>query len=323
MHVSDCVTATQSVGIVGARGYVGAELLRYVHQHPSLWLSGAWSRSYAGTAVQLSDGRELGVSYETPTPDAIARCAPDVLFLALPNGHSGEYVRAACASSTPPRLIVDLSADHRFDDSWCYGLSEHRGDGLSRAALVSNPGCYATAVQLALRPVIDMCAGMPHAFGVSGYSGAGSTPSDRNNPELLRDSVVPYGLVGHVHEREISYQLGMPVRFMPSVAAFFRGIVVTLSIELCEPVSLEQIEERFVRLYANQPCIDVVGRATPALRDVVNTPRAAIGGLCVSEDGVRASAVCVIDNLCKGAASQAIQNTNLALGLPETMGLYG
>ena len=129
-------------------------------------------------------------------------------------------------------VIVDLSADHRFDDAWYYGLPELTRHAIAANARISNPGCYATAMQLAIAPLTDQLAGPPQCFGVSGYSGAGTTPSDKNNPDKLRDNLMPYALVDHVHEREVSRQLGMPVEFMPHVAPHFRGITMTVNLWL-------------------------------------------------------------------------------------------
>ena len=121
-------------------------------------------------------------------------------------------------------MIVDLSADYRFDPTLVLrpaGTHARRATPASAASAI--PGCYATAMQLAIAPMRDVLDGPVQCFGVSGYSGAGTTPSDKNDPDKLRDNLMPYALAGHVHEREVSAQLGHPVEFMPHVAPHFRG----------------------------------------------------------------------------------------------------
>ena len=105
-------------------------------------------------------------------------------------------------------VVVDLSADFRFNEGWYYGLPELTRGGYAGQKRISNPGCYATAMQLAITPLLDRLAGPPQCFGVSGYSGAGTTPSDKNNTELLHDNLMPYALADHMHEREVSRHLG-------------------------------------------------------------------------------------------------------------------
>ncbi len=108
----------------------------------------------------------------------------------------------------PACVILDLSADYRFDPGWTYGLPERFRDQIRTSKLIANPGCYATGSQLGLLPLKDRLASPPVIFGVSGFSGAGKTPSPRNDPEMLRDNLMPYALSGHVHEQEISLPAG-------------------------------------------------------------------------------------------------------------------
>src|SRR5690606_15855528 len=152
----------------------------------------------------------------------------------------------------------DLSADYRFSDDWYYGLPELTRDRYRGQKRISNPGCYATAMQLAIAPLLDQLAGPPQCFGVSGYSGAGSTPSDKNDPDKLRDNLMPYALVDHLHEREVSRQLGVPVEFMPHVAPHFRGITMTVNLWLNEPVKLDAVRERYRRRYAGERLVRVL-----------------------------------------------------------------
>jgi N-acetyl-gamma-glutamyl-phosphate reductase len=300
------------VGVVGARGHTGAELVRLVKDHPSLELVFAGSRELAGQSVPGHDD----LIFEPIAPDDLASRAVDVVILALPDGAGEPYVRAIDDRT----VIVDISADHRFDDSWPYGLPELFREKLKGANRIANPGCYATATQLALAPMLDAVSGVPAVFGVSGYSGAGTTPGPRNDPDRLRDNLLPYKLVGHNHERETVRQLGIPVRFMPHVHPAFRGLLVTAHIPLGSAMGRDEVEARFVAAYDDEPLVEI--RDTiPELRDGAGSRGVAIGGFETSADGLNAVVVAVEDNLLKGAAVQAIQNVNLALGLPEFEGL--
>jgi N-acetyl-gamma-glutamyl-phosphate reductase common form len=306
---------THSIGLIGARGHVGRELLQFLPGHPALALAYASSRELAGQAVDalvpgLGSGR-----FEDLDAAACAERAADVVILALPNGLSAPYV-AAIEAVRPDALLVDLSADHRFDPAWAYGLPEHFRDRLRGARRVSVPGCFATAMHLALRPALPFLDGEPRCFGVSGYSGAGTTPSPRNDPARLADNLMPYNLTGHVHEREVSLHLGAPVRFLPHVAAFFRGLSITASVTLRPGVSLAELRQAFRDAYAGEPLVTLTDHP-PEIRDVVGTPRALVGGLTQSADGRHLAVVSVLDNLLKGAASQAMQSLHLALGMDE------
>lgn len=308
-----------TVGIVGARGYVGAEFIALIARHPRLRLAYAASRSQAGQPVPVgagSGGDASDLRFVDAGPDEIGRLNADAVVLAVPDGATAEYVDALGDA-----VILDLSADHRFDDAWAYGLSEHHAAAIAASKRIANPGCYATAVQLALRPLLDLIEGTPHAFGVSGYSGAGTTPSPRNDPEQLAGGVTPYKLVNHTHEREVSRHLGTPVRFSPHVAPYFRGITVTVQARLREPSTPDALTRRFVDAYGQSTLIRVLGERTPRVQDIGNDPGAEIGGITLGPDNRDLAVVCTLDNLLKGAASQAIQNLNLAFGLPSEFGL--
>lgn len=294
------------VGIVGARGYVGTELARLVERHDSIDL-----------ALSVSQRDGLG-------PDDVAKTKLDAYVLALPNGATAAYVDAI-AHARPDAAIVDVSADHRFDDAWVYGLLPSRRDRVRGARRISNPGCYATATQLATAPLVPLAAGPISAFGVSGYSGAGTTPSPRNDPEVLRDNLLPYALVDHVHEREVTRHLAHPVFFVPHVAPFFRGITVTVTVPLAPsddgPLpTVDALLARYRTAYAGEPLVTVTAEA-PVVRDIAGKHGVCIGGLSVSRDGRHAVVVATIDNLLGGAATQAIRNLNLALGLSELAGV--
>jgi N-acetyl-gamma-glutamyl-phosphate reductase / acetylglutamate kinase len=235
------------VGLLGARGYVGRELVRLIGQHPDLQVTCASSRAFKGQdvleALGVTDAAEAvtpGLKMSDVGPEQIRKgLAPevDVWVLALPNGLCAEHAAAIehhatvnlKKSKNDIPLLVDLSADMRFvsrdsleaANGWVYGMPERPGarDKIKNARKIANPGCYATGAQMALLPLLtqysEMQAGLnqpvlswspnhkPHVFGVSGYSGAGTTPSDKNDPDRLRDNLLPYSLVGHIHERNL------------------------------------------------------------------------------------------------------------------------
>ncbi len=310
---------TARVGLVGARGHVGTELLQLLAGHDGLTVAFASSRQKQGQALRDVDARLPDIAYSLVEPGDIAAHPCDAYVLALPNGLAAPFVRAIDAAQ-PGAVVLDLSADHRFDDGWAYGLPEHHRDALRGATRIANPGCYATALQLALSPLVPHLDGPAHGFGVSGYSGAGTTKSDKNDPERLRDNFIAYTLTGHVHEREVSRHLTHPVRFLPSVAGYFRGIHMVCAARLAAPTDTDTVTGWLRAAYDAEPFVDVTG-APPEVKDVRDTPRAAVGGVSVGQDGRDVAVVSCLDNLLKGAASQAVQNLNLALGLDETRGL--
>ncbi|HEU4915219.1 MAG TPA: N-acetyl-gamma-glutamyl-phosphate reductase [Acidimicrobiia bacterium] len=303
-----------AVGVVGARGHTGAELVRLIGAHPSLDLVFAGSREMAGEEVPGQDG----LRFESMEPDLLAGREADVVVLALPDGAGDAYL----AVVGPGTVVVDISADHRFDDAWVYGLPELFREKLRGASRIANPGCYATAAQIALAPLVDVVDGVPAVFGVSGYSGAGTTPGPRNDPELLADNLIPYKLVGHNHEREAVRYLGIPVRFMPHVHPAFRGLLVTAHVPLAEAITVDRLTARFTEAYGEEPLIQIK-EEIPELREGAGHRGVILGGFETSADGRNAVIVAAEDNLLKGAAVQAVQNINLALGLPEFEGLIG
>ncbi len=313
------------LGIVGARGHTGAELIRLVAGHPRFDLAFVSSRELDGQRVaDHVDAWRGELRYSAPAHEDLPGQGAEAVVLALPNGKSAACLAAFDAAGADPGfeqpVIVDLSADHRFDDDWYYGLPElTRGDYRGQRR-ISNPGCYATAMQLAIAPMLDALDGAVQCFGVSGYSGAGSTPSDRNDPDKLRDNLMPYALTGHVHEREVSHRLGHAIEFMPHVAPHFRGITVTANLHLARPFALEEVVARYRERYAGEPLVRVVDEA-PWVSRIAGAQHVEIGGFALSEDGRRLVAVATEDNLLKGAATQALQNLNLAFGLPEFTGI--
>jgi len=309
-------TSNKRIGIVGARGYTGAELIRLIAAHPTLELAYVSSRELNGQRVQDNvDGYQGDLRYSSPTAEELPALDADVVVLALPNGKASAYVRAFDAAGKDP-VIVDLSADYRFDNSWYYGLPELTREKWRGEKRISNPGCYATAIQLSVAPLKDLLAAPPVCFGVSGYSGAGTTPSDKNNPEKLRDNLMPYSLTGHMHEKETSWHLGIPVEFMPHVAPHFRGLTVTTNLYLSRALKREDILARFQQAYAGEKLVRVLDEA-PWVSQVAGKHHAEVGGFTLSADGKRVVVVATLDNLLKGAATQAIQNINRAIGVDE------
>lgn len=307
------------VGIVGARGYVGEELMRLLAAHPHFHLAWVASRERAGQRVaDHVPGMPADLHYVASTPDGLPLLDGEAVVLALPNGRASEYV-AAIEREAPSTVLVDLSADYRFDPAWHYGLPELSGRG-PRARRISNPGCYATAMQLSIAPMLDRLEGAVQCFGVSGYSGAGTSPSPKNDPVLLRDNLMPYALTGHVHEREVTRQLGHPVEFMPHVAPHFRGLTVTSNLHLSAPATLDEVQARYAARYDGEPLVRVVEDA-PWVSRIAGRHHAEVGGFALSADGRRLVVVATLDNLLKGAATQALQNLNLAFGIDETAGI--
>lgn len=311
---------TWSVGLIGARGHVGAELIRLLAGHPNFRLSYVSSREWRGESLREHFPMiDSGLLFEELDPAAVGSRAADAVVLALPNGKAAPYV-AAIDAKQPASVVIDLSADYRFDAQWYYGLPElnrARHPGQTR---ISNPGCYATAMQLAVAPMLGDIEGPVQCFGVSGYSGAGTTPSDKNDTDKLRDNLMPYALTGHIHEREATRQLTHAIEFMPHVAAHFRGLTITANLHLTRPFTVDEVRQRYRQRYAGEPLVRVIDPA-PWVSAIAGRHHVEIGGFTLAEDGRRLVVVATEDNLLKGAATQALQNLNLAFGLPETQGI--
>jgi N-acetyl-gamma-glutamyl-phosphate reductase len=308
------------LGIVGARGHVGAELIRLVAAHPRFELAFVSSRELAGQRVAGHVAADAGdLRYTSPAYEELPALGADAVVLALPNGKAAHIVRQFDDANVDP-VIVDLSADYRFDPSWYYGLPELTRTRHAGRRRISNPGCYATAMQLAIAPMLDALDDPVQCFGVSGYSGAGTTPSDKNDPGKLRDNLMPYALAGHVHEREVSVQLGHAVEFMPHVAPHFRGLTITANLHLSNAFDIDAVKARYRGRYAGELLVQVVDDA-PWVSRIANAQHVEIGGFTLSDDGRRLVVVATEDNLLKGAATQAVQNLNLAFGLDEFAGI--
>ena len=308
------------LGIVGGRGHVGAELIRLVAAHSGFELAFVSSRELDGQRVaDHNDAYRGELRYSAPAHEELPGLGADAVVLALPNGKAALCVQSFDAAGVDP-VIIDLSADYRFDEGWYYGLPELTRDTYRGHRRISNPGCYATAMQLAIEPMRDVLDGAVQCFGVSGYSGAGTTPSDRNDSGQLRDNLMPYALTGHVHEREVSHRLDHPVEFMPHVAPHFRGLTITANLHLDRAFAPEEVVARYRDRYAGEPLVRISEKA-PWVSRIAGAQHAEVGGFTLSADGHRLVVVATEDNLLKGAATQALQNLNLAFGFDEFAGI--
>lgn len=332
------------VGIVGATGYTGVELLRLLARHDGVQITAVTSRKDAGTAVSAmfpSLRGHIDLAFSTPEDARLSEC--DVVFFATPNGVAMNEARELLAAGV---RIIDLSADFRLRDvadweKWygmthaspelvaeaVYGLPEVNRASIRNARLIANPGCYPTAVQLGFLPLLE--AGVIDRSSLiadckSGVSGAGRKAEI---PTLLAeagDNFKAYGVAGHRHLPEIRQGLatasGQPVglTFVPHLLPMIRGIHATLYGRLTQDIDLQQL---FEQRYANEPFVDVLPAGShPETRSVrgANVCRLAVHR---PQGGDIVVVLAVEDNLVKGAAGQAVQNMNLMFGLPEQRGL--
>lgn len=314
------------VAIIGARGYTGKALIELMNRHPNMDLRHVSSRELAGK--HLADYTKREIIYENLSPDDVRKMADkgavDCWVMALPNGVCKPYVDAINESTHKDNVIVDLSADYRFDPEWTYGLPElvKRGT-IASAKRISNPGCYATAAQLGIAPLLPYLAASPAnptVFGVSGYSGAGTKPSPKNDVQNLTNNLIPYSLTDHIHEKEISTQLGREIAFIPHVAVWFAGIHHTISLPLAEKMASRDVRQLYQDRFAGEKLVKITGEA-PSVKQIAGKHHVQIGSFAVHSGGKRAVINVTIDNLLKGAATQCLQNMNLALGYAEYEGI--
>ncbi|ESZ92938.1 putative acetylglutamate kinase [Sclerotinia borealis F-4128] len=317
-------TQTAKVALIGARGYTGQALISLLNAHPNMDLRHVSSRELAGQKLKGYEKKDI--TYESLSPEDVRRMEEngeiDCWVMALPNGVCKPFVDAVNEGKGPQNsVIIDLSADYRFDSKWTYGLPElvNRSD-IAKATRISNPGCYATAAQLGIAPLVPFLGGQPTIFGVSGYSGAGTKPSPKNDVENLTGNIIPYSLTDHIHEREISNQLGVEVAFIPHVAVWFQGIHHTISIPLKEKMTSRDIRNLYQERYAGEKLVKITGEA-PSVKNISGKHGVEIGGFGVHSSGKRVVVCATIDNLLKGAATQCLQNMNLALGFAEYEGI--
>lgn len=319
-------TEKSKVALIGARGYVGQNLISMIDKHPYLEISHVSSRELKGQKLQ--DYNKGNIVYSNLQVEDIVKLEEngevDVWVMALPNGVCKPFVDAISGVKNSKSKIIDLSADYRFDTTgtWIYGLPElNNRQQIADAKYISNPGCYATAGQLAIAPIKDYINGLPTIFGVSGYSGAGTKPSPKNDVNFLQNNLIPYSLTDHIHEKEISSQLGLQVGFMPHVAQWFQGISHTISIPIKQgSITSRDIRNIYQERYQGEQLITISGEA-PLVRDIAGKHGVVIGGFALNSQENRLVVVATIDNLLKGAATQCLQNINLTLGYGEYQGI--
>ena len=298
---------------------MGQEIIQLINIHPNFSLNRAYSSSSAGERV-LKYTKNKDLKYSLLTIEDINLNNIDIVILALPNKQSFEYVEAIRKFSQSI-IIIDLSSDHRFDDGWVYRIPEiHNG---SSHPNIANPGCYATAIQLSVAPITNLIKNKLVSIGISGYSGAGSSLNDKNDPKNLKDNIIPYKLADHIHEREVRAHSYKNTFFSPHVANFFRGILITSHIELSDEIDLDTLIDTYKNFYKDKKLINII-KNEPMINNVAKTHNAIIGGFSIDLSKKNIVVCCVIDNLLKGAATQAIQNLNISCNLDNLTGIkYG
>lgn len=327
------------VAILGASGYAGIELARLVVSHPELELVVATAETFAG--ARLAELAPLAPDVPLVASSSVDFAAVDLVFSCLPHGTSASLVGVAVAAGA---RVVDLSADFRlasvdhYEHSSGaphpaphllpapYGLPELGRTNLDGARVVANPGCYATATLLAIAPLIGhLDATAPIVVNaLSGASGAGRAAQIRTLFCEIAENVTPYRLGRtHHHVAEIEAELASRglaagrLVFNPHLVPTVRGLLATVTLRVDDVVAARQ---RLVESFTDEPLVVVLPDGEPAtFAHVVRTPRAVIGTTAV--DARTLVVTSALDNLLKGAASQAIQNANRLLGLPETTGL--
>lgn len=302
------------VAVVGAAGYAGAELVRLLLAHPEVELATVASRSRAGQRLDRVHPALLGFTDRVFTPLDLASLAThDAVFLAVPHGAAASL--ASGLHDAGAGCILDLSRDHRHAAGWVYGQAEWNREHLLGATRVAVPGCFATAISLALAPFVDagLIAGPARVVAATGSTGAGATPSSTTHHPLRFTNLKAYKVLTHQHTPEIEGFLASlgpidAVHFVPLSAPIDRGILATCFVQLIRPTDAAQV---VTRAYEDHPAVRVRSES-PQLRWVRGT------GLCdlsVTQDGSEVVVLSAIDNLGKGAAGQAIQCLDLALGL--------
>jgi len=313
--------ASVPVGVLGASGYVGQELLRLLTRHPGASVAFATAESAAGEWV---DGLQLIRADDAPFG------AAEIVFSALPHGVSARYVHEARAAG---KRAVDLSADFRLSPDAVYGLTEFTRPQLAGADLVANPGCYPTAALLALIPLAQRGLIDPAREVIidaaSGVTGAGRNPKRELLFGEVSEDFRAYAIGNtHRHLAELKQSLAREggftgdLVFTPHLLPVKRGILETIHVPLTRVVDQATAEGLYQAAYDGEACVHVMRGALPSLKDVVYRNRVALGVVPVADvRRPRLTVIAAIDNLVKGAAGQAVQNMNVMLGLAETAGL--
>ncbi len=333
--------------IVGASGYTGAELAAILLRHPGAEIAGMFGSAREGAARTFSDlhprfRAECDLPILPAEPRAILDTAPDAVFLCTPHETSAALAGELLDMAVSRTVVLDLSAAFRLPDpslyiayykfthprpdllgEAVYGLVELHRAALRDASLVAVPGCYPTSVVLPMAPVVRAGAvregTRPVADCISGVSGAGRTPGERNS--FCEVSVQPYGVWTHRHGPEIAAHAGAPIVFTPHLGPYDRGIVSTIHVELGPGWTEARVRAVLEETYAGASFVRLLPPgAWPSVNGVRGTNYCDIA---VSAEGGHLITVSAIDNLVKGASGQAIQCMNVRFGLEETLGLAG
>jgi N-acetyl-gamma-glutamyl-phosphate reductase len=329
-----------AVGIVGASGFTGAELLRLVAQHPDLELVFATGDSMAGRRV-ADVYPSLALAYPDLVFTAFDETAAgglDLVFLGLPHEASMELAPTLVGTA---RCVVDLSAAFRLKDAAAYpafygfehtqpellaaavfGLPEFHRAELGGARLVATPGCHVTAATLALRPLVE--AGLVETTGVvvntlTGITGAGRTPTDTNVFTNIDSNAAAYGVLTHRHTPEMEQEIGAQLLFTPHLVPMSRGLLATCTAVALPGCDAAAVTDALHAAYDGEPFVALVD-GPPATKSVLGSNAAHVSARYDARTGT-VLAMCAIDNLTKGASGGAIQAANVALGLDETAGL--
>ena len=327
-----------TVGIVGANGYTGFELIRLLASHPEAKVITASSRSLAGQKIADTyptlKGAYGDMVYSDVNLEEVAKC--DVVFACLPHGQSADICGKLIDLGTK---VIDLSADFRYDDlplyektyklthprpdlaeEAVYGLPEFNRAKIVGARLIGNPGCYVTASVLAIKPLVNAGLINPKTVIVdakSGVSGAGRKADVAYNANEVSGSFKAYGVTTHRHTSEIEEKSGATVTFTPHLLPVKRGILATV---YCDLTGKPEDVDKAYAVYKSEPFVHYLGSSLPEIKTVAGSNCCYIGAKYEEKTG-RLIVVSCIDNLIKGASGQAIQNMNVMFGLPETMGL--
>jgi N-acetyl-gamma-glutamyl-phosphate reductase len=327
--------APARVAIAGATGYAGQELVKILARHPAVTLTGAMSSGATSAPRPLPALKRIWDGSVTPLDIDRLVAGADFVMLALPEAAAADIGAVLVQRGV---RVIDLSGAFRIRSDaerqrWypatatlpegvVYSLPERDPAAIRQARLASCPGCYPTAALLALEPLADagLIEGNVVVDAKSGISGAGKTPSDRTHFCENHGSVAAYGIFSHRHAAEIEQELGTTVTFVPHLVPLDRGILETIYVSLKRGTSEAQVAEALQQAYASAPLVRLTGGELPEIKHVAYTPFCDIGWKVDGSRG-RLVLVVVLDNLLKGAASQAVQNLNLMLGLDETTGL--
>ena len=323
------------VGIAGATGYGGQELLRIAARHPNVEVTVAMASSGGDGARRLPALTGLWPGEITPFSIERLIADTDAVFLALPEKASAETLPRLAAGG---KRTFDLSGAFRLRDPnartrWypktptldvpiVYGLTERRRDAVREAQIVACPGCYPTTALLALDPLVSagVLEGDVIIDAKSGISGAGKTPSEKTHFSERHGSIAAYGVLGHRHHAEIEQELHRSVTFVPHLVPLDRGILATIYARVSPGTTADAVASVFESAYADAPFVRLRGDNLPEIKHVAYTNFCDIGWKVDTGDG-RLILVSCLDNLVKGAAGQAFQNFNVAFGLDERAGL--